>query len=131
MRGKIPIRSQAEADFRKGKYKGYVEFYGDDGAIADGPLPYWRDKLSNLFDIIGPRGACVRAGARFSSAGALHGYGYPRNLTVVGAASGTSIMHPLERILAAGRFMGTELWAPGSHVPAAAMKMQIGDANLQ
>ena len=30
----------------------YIEFYGDDGAFADGRLPYWRDKLSNLSEFI-------------------------------------------------------------------------------
>ena len=32
--------------------KRYVQFYGDDGAFADGRLPYWRDKLSNLSEFV-------------------------------------------------------------------------------
>jgi REP-associated tyrosine transposase len=32
--------------------KRYIEFYGDDGAFADGRLPYWRDKLSNLSEFV-------------------------------------------------------------------------------
>jgi len=32
--------------------KRYVEFYGDEGAFAEGRLPYWRHKLSNLSEFI-------------------------------------------------------------------------------
>jgi len=32
--------------------KRYVEFYGDEGAFADGRLPFWRQKLSNLSEFI-------------------------------------------------------------------------------
>jgi len=32
--------------------KRYVEFYGDDGAFAEGRLPYWREKLSNLSEFV-------------------------------------------------------------------------------
>jgi hypothetical protein len=32
--------------------KRYIEFYGDDGAFAEGRLPYWREKLSNLSEFV-------------------------------------------------------------------------------
>jgi putative transposase len=32
--------------------KRYIEFYGDEGGFAEGRLPYWREKLSNLSEFV-------------------------------------------------------------------------------
>ena len=44
----IPEFKFTDADIKKR----YVEFYGDDGAFAEGHLPHWRQKLSNLSEFV-------------------------------------------------------------------------------
>ena len=44
----IPEFKFTDADIKKR----YVEFYGGDGAFAEGRLPYWRQKLSNLSEFV-------------------------------------------------------------------------------
>ncbi len=44
----FPEHKFADEDIKKR----YIEFYGDDDDFADGRLPYWREKLSNLSEFV-------------------------------------------------------------------------------
>ena len=44
----FPEHKFADEDIKKP----YIEFYGDDDDFADGRLPYWREKLSNLSEFV-------------------------------------------------------------------------------